>query len=214
MFGITNFATFLIGTILIILVPGPNSMYCLSVAGQYGVRTAYRAIWGIIIGDSILMLATALGAGTILKAHPPLFIALKIAGGVYLLGIGVNLIRAGITAYQHRNRPELSPHKSVKPTHIFKRALSLSLSNPKAILFFLTFFVQFIDPYYRQPLITFLALAVVLQIISFAYLNTLAFAGTRLRHYFAHNRILSAIGLTGIGTLFCTFAIKLWTEQI
>lgn len=214
MFGITDLPTFLIGTVLIILVPGPNSMYCLSVAGQYGVRTAYRSILGILVGDSILMLATALGAGTVLKANPHLFTAFKLIGGAYLFWIGFNLIRAGVTTYRERHNHELKARKAVKATHVFKRALSLSLSNPKAILFFLTFFVQFVEPSYPQPLITFLALAVILQIISFAYLNTLAFAGTQLRQYFAHNRLLAAFGLSGIGTLFCGFALKLWTAEI
>ena len=47
MFGITDLPTYIIGTIAVILLPGPNSMYCLAMAGQHGVRAAYRSVAGI-----------------------------------------------------------------------------------------------------------------------------------------------------------------------
>ena len=73
MFGITDLTTYLIGTIAIILLPGPNSIYCLTVAGQHGVKAAYRAVGGILLGDTLLILATALGAA--------------LAGGVQLVRV-------------------------------------------------------------------------------------------------------------------------------
>ena len=92
MFGITDLAAYIIGTIAIILLPGPNSMYCLTVAGQHGAKAAYRAVAGILLGDSLLILATVLGAGTLLKLYPALFHGIKLAGGLYLAYIGCNLL--------------------------------------------------------------------------------------------------------------------------
>ena len=43
MFGITDLTTYIIGTILIVLLPGPNSLYVMSVASRYGIRTGYLA---------------------------------------------------------------------------------------------------------------------------------------------------------------------------
>ena len=50
MSGIHDLYQYILGAIAIILVPGPNSLYCLSVAGQYGARAAYRTIGGIVLG--------------------------------------------------------------------------------------------------------------------------------------------------------------------
>ena len=81
MFGITDLSTYIIGTIAIILLPGPKSMYCLAMAGQHGIKTGYRVVAGILLGDGVLMLATALGAGAVLKAVPELFHTVKRVGG-------------------------------------------------------------------------------------------------------------------------------------
>ena len=93
MFGITDLATYTLGVVAIILLPGPNSMYCLTIAGQYGIKAAYRAVAGILLGDFLLILATVLGAGTVLKLYPALFHGIKLLGGLYLAYIGWNLLR-------------------------------------------------------------------------------------------------------------------------
>lgn len=214
MFGITDLAAYLIGTTAIILVPGPNSMYCLSVAGQYGVKTAYRSIFGILLGDSLLMLATVLGAGTLLKLYPVLFHGVQLLGGLYLAYIGWQLLKGAAQTWKNRLREQREADERTPPKHVFKRALALSLTNPKAILFFLSFFVQFVDPTYPHPALSFLVLAILLQLISFAYLNVLAFAGDRLVQAFRTRRKLAALGMAAVGVLFIGFALKLWMSSI
>jgi leucine efflux protein len=59
MLGVTDLRTYLIGTIAIVLLPGPNSMYVLSTAATYGVRRGYRAATGVFLGDAVLMVASA-----------------------------------------------------------------------------------------------------------------------------------------------------------
>lgn len=97
MFGITDLTTFIIGTILIVLLPGPNSLYVMSVASRYGIRTGYAAACGVFTGDSILILCTVLGAASLLKAFPILFIVLKLTGACYLAYLGFKLLQS---AYQ------------------------------------------------------------------------------------------------------------------
>lgn len=198
MFGITDLSTYLIGVIAIVLLPGPNSMYCLTIAGQHGAKIAYRSIWGILLGDSVLMLATVLGTGTLLKLYPPIFHAIKLLGGLYLAYLGIQLLQGAVKKWAITNnalfrQPENGNSKAQPiPQHIFKRALGLSLLNPKAILFFLSFFVQFVEPTYSYPALTFLILAVILQIVSFTYLSILAFSGSRLVQVFRQHSKISA----------------------
>ena len=86
--------------------------------------------------------------------------------------------------------------------------------NPKAILFFLSFFTQFVRADAPNPLYSFLILALILQSVSFTYLNILAFAGMRLTAVFARSRALAAVGMTLVGLLFIAFAVKLWTASL
>ncbi len=91
-FGVINYLTYVVGTILIILLPGPNSLYVLSLAAQQGRRLGWAAAMGIFVGDSVLMLLTAAGAMTVLTAYPALFTLLKLAGALYLTYLGGLLI--------------------------------------------------------------------------------------------------------------------------
>lgn len=211
--GISDLPQYLIGVIAVILVPGPNSLYCLSVAGQHGSRAAYRAIAGILLGDSLLILATVFGAGALLHRYPYLFHGIKIAGGLYLAWLGLNLLKGGWLAWQTRRNTAPVTQK-VAPRRIFHHALTLSLMNPKAILFFLSFFTQFVRADAPNPLYSFLILALILQSVSFTYLNILAFAGMRLTAVFARSRALAAVGMTLVGLLFIAFAVKLWTANL
>lgn len=217
MFGITDLAAYIIGTIAVILLPGPNSMYCLTVAGQHGAKAAYRAVAGILLGDSLLILATVLGAGTLLKLYPALFHGIKLTGGLYLAYIGCNLLRAAAKKWHFRPGATAAADGTgnpPEPQHIFKRALLLSLTNPKAILFFLSFFVQFVDPAYPHPALSFLALAVILQLVSLLYLNTLVFAGRTLTRAFKRHTKISAAAMAAVGVLFIGFAVKMWTAGL
>lgn len=215
MFGIIEPATYIAGAVAVIVLPGPNSMYCLTVAGRHGIAPAYRAVAGILLGDSLLMLATVLGAGTLLKAHPALFHSIKLAGGLYLAYIGANLLRGAAKKWYAKPSQTVSdgPKQNGTP-HIFKRALLLSLTNPKAILFFLSFFVQFVDPAYPNPALSFLVLAAVLQLVSFAYLNLLVSAGRGLAHAFRRHTKISAAAMGAAGILFIGFAIKMWVAAV
>ncbi|MDO5687664.1 MAG: leucine efflux protein LeuE [Neisseria sp.] len=213
MFGITDLSTYIIGTIAIILLPGPNSMFCLTAASQFGVKAGYRAAAAIFVGDSLLMLATALGAGSALKAHPTLFLIMKVGGGLYLAYIGAQLLWAAAKKWVQK-QPETTVEIRLKSSqHIFTRALTLSLSNPKAILFYLSFFVQFVDVTYPQPLLTFLALGVILQIISMLYLTMLIFAGIGLVHLFRRYHHVAAAATGTVGVAFMGFALKMWAAS-
>jgi len=208
MLGVTNLTTYVIGVIVIVLLPGPNSLYVLSVAAQRGIRTGYLGACGVFVGDSILMTLAAAGAASLLKTNPLLFAVVKYAGGGYLAWVGVAMLRACLKALRAPRREDHAPALSADG-HPFPRALGISLLNPKAILFFVSFFVQFVNPSYAHPALTFLVLGAILQFASAIYLSTLIFCGTRLAEAFRRRRRLSAVLKGGVGTLFLGFGAKL-----
>ena len=89
----------------------------------------------------------------------------------------------------------------------------VSLLNPKAILFLLSFFVQFVSPDYHDSAIPFAILGTTLQSFSVIYLTTLILAGTYLSNAFRRRRRLSAGLNTGVAALFIGFAAKLATAS-
>ncbi len=91
----------------------------------------------------------------------------------------------------------------------FRRALVVSLLNPKAILFFISFFVQFVDPDYPHPVLSFVALGAWAQLFSIAYLSVLIFSGTFLAATFRRRKRLTAGLSAGAGAAFLGFAVKL-----
>src|SRR6056300_778608 len=93
MFGITDLITFLIGTVIIVLLPGPNSMYVMTVAAKDGLRPGFYGAAGIFTGDAILMILSVAGAASLIQTTPFLFALLKYAGGGYLAWLGFGLIR-------------------------------------------------------------------------------------------------------------------------
>ena len=83
----------MLGTVAIILLPGPNSLFVLSTAARRGVRVGYRAAGGVFVGDAVLMVLSAAGVASLLKAYPPLFLVIKYAGAAYLGYVGVTMLR-------------------------------------------------------------------------------------------------------------------------
>lgn len=218
-YGVTDLWTYVIGALGIILLPGPNSLYVLSVATVRGVKAGYQGAFGVFLGDTILLLLTALGAAGLLRTYPTLFLVVKYAGAAYLTWVGVNLIRAAVNKWRSQSVVEVSADAAVAQATAnlqqpFKRALLISLLNPKAILFLLSFFVQFIDPQYPTPAVPFLILSAIIMVFSAVYLSALIFAGARLAQGFSQRKRLSSSLSGAVGGLFMWFGAKLATASL
>ncbi len=214
-YGVTDLWTYVIGALGIILLPGPNSLYVLSVATVRGVRAGYQGAFGVFLGDTILLLCTAMGAASLLRSNPALFMVVKYFGAAYLAWVGLNLLRAALrkkdgAAQEAAPNPQ-TPRNLQRP---FQRALVISLMNPKAILFLLSFFVQFIDPSYPTPAIPFLILSTIIMVFSAVYLSVLILMGARLAQAFRSRKRLSAILSSAVGSLFLLFGTKLATASL
>jgi leucine efflux protein len=225
-YGVTDLWTYVIGAFGIILLPGPNSLYVLSVATARGVRAGFQGAYGVFVGDTILLLCTALGAAGVLRTYPAMFMVVKYVGAAYLAWVGFNLLRAAFAGL--RSQPDAPNRVSRAPgpvassaaadaAHLqrpFRRALVISLLNPKAILFLLSFFVQFIDTSYAHPEVPFLILSAILMTFSALYLSVLIVTGARLAQGFARRKKLSA-GLSSlVGGLFLWFGAKLASASL
>ncbi|MCK1820897.1 leucine efflux protein LeuE [Streptomyces sp. XM83C] len=214
MFGVIDLPTYLAGLVLIVLLPGPNSLYVLSVAARRGIRAGYTAAAGVWCGDTVLMTLSAAGVASLLQANAVLFGIVKYAGAGYLSWLAVGMLRAAWEMWRTRReraeREETAPAAaSAEQERPFRRALVISLFNPKAILFFVAFFVQFVDPGYAYPALSFVVLGTLAQMASVLYLSALIFSGTKLAAAFRRRKRLAAGATSAAGALFLGFAVKL-----
>lgn len=221
MFGITSITAYILTCLVLILLPGPNSMLCMAISAKYGYKKARFAILGTFLGNGTLLLLSALGLGVVLKQYPIFFNGLKILGGLYLAYLGIRLFKSCYLSWQSSrdNRhliaknEQLEYHvKAVNETHtqLFCKALLVALLNPKALLFFSAMMVQFIEADYPHTMLSFMILAGIFQTISLIYLNIISPLSQNISKFFVKYYYCRIIGQGLVGGLFISFAVKLW----
>nr|WP_281196285.1 LysE family transporter [Streptomyces lushanensis] len=106
MLGVTDLPTYLVGLVLIVLLPGPNSLYVLSVAARRGIRAGYTAAAGVWCGDTVLMVLSAAGVASLLQANELLFGIVKYAGAGYLTWLAIAMLRTARSLWRSRHEGE------------------------------------------------------------------------------------------------------------
>lgn len=123
------------------LTPGPNGLLALTHGALHGSRKTLRTIAGGVLGFTLLMALCMFGVGALIKASASWFTALKIAGGIYLVWIGIQIWRSPAVGV---SKSETFP--KVEGWRLFRTGFLTAASNPKCILFFTALLPQFIDP--------------------------------------------------------------------
>jgi threonine/homoserine/homoserine lactone efflux protein len=136
-----QFATFLAAAILITLAPGPDNLMVLSIGMARGRKPGVAFGLGCALGCLNHTLLAALGVSALIAASPTAFTALKIAGGLYLLWLGIQAIRNA----RALGAPQGGKALSETPGKLFVKGLVANAINPKVILYFLAFLPQFVD---------------------------------------------------------------------
>lgn len=208
-YGVLNFWTYLVGVTVLVLIPGPNTLFVLKTSASYGIRGGYIAAAGVFIGDGVLMGLTFAGVATIIQSNPLFFTIIRWLGAGYLLWLGIKMLYSTYAKVQPSAVTELRSARR----QLFKRSILLSMTNPKAILFYVSFFVQFINIHVAHPANAFLILAVVLEIVSFTYMSFLIFCGSWAKKTIGEKKWLTRVGNTLFGLVFLGFAAKLMTIQ-
>ena len=217
--GITDVWAYLAGCVAIILLPGPNSLYVMSTATLDGRRPAWAAVGGVLVADTVFIVGSGLGLVTVLEALPWLFDALRWAGGAYLAWLGLRLIASVFApgavsggAADAGGLPPPAPSETRRvrpsPAQAFRKALAIGLLNPKAMMFYVAFFPQFVDPR-ASDAFTFVVMGTILQACSLVYLAALVQGGARLAAAARRSRWLGTLGRSATGALFIGFGAKI-----
>lgn len=127
-------------TLLVAYFPGPALLYTAAQTIAHGRKAGFMAMLGIHLGCYVHVMAAAFGLSAVFKHVPELYLAVKLAGALYLVWLGIGMIRVKLAAAD----APVTPPKTVK------RALTdsfiVEILNPKVALFFIALLPQFVDP--------------------------------------------------------------------
>src|SRR5207248_745917 len=122
------------------VTPGPGIFYVLARTLAGGRGEGVHSSLGTFLGGLAHVVAAGLGLSAILAASATLFAVVKYAGAVYLLWIGIQMIRT-------RNAEFEESVVTPRPLHVFRQGVVTEAMNPKTALFFLSFLPQFVNPH-------------------------------------------------------------------
>lgn len=160
MFGIADYGAFVAAIVLFLAIPGPGNLALITSTGKGGVRGGLAATFGVIAGDQVLLWMAVAGVAALLTAYPAAFSAVQWLGAAYLAWLGFKMLTA---------KPGSAPILNIRPRQYFQQALTITLLNPKAIVFYMAFFPLFVDPATHRGLITFGAMAATIAALTFLY---------------------------------------------
>ncbi|MBN9672873.1 LysE family translocator [Labrenzia aggregata] len=131
---------FIAATALFAYMPGPALLYTAAQTIARGKRAGFMAAAGIHLGCYVHVLAAAFGLSAIFTVVPALYFALKLAGGFYLIYLGLQMIRTRIAAGPMPHLPQKTSRRA------FADSVLVEVLNPKVAIFFIAFLPQFVSP--------------------------------------------------------------------
>jgi threonine/homoserine/homoserine lactone efflux protein len=200
MLGIADYPAFVIAVIVFLAIPGPGNLALIGASGKGGFKAGMAATLGLMCGDQVLMWAAVIGVAALLHAWPVAFTAVQWLGAAYLAWMGLRMLRA---------KPGDAPVLEIRPRHYFRQAFTITLLNPKAIVFYMAFFPLFVDPAKHRGLLTFAAMALTIAVITFAYCLLVTLLTLRLAERMRGSPRVTQWLNRLAGTLLVGFGIKL-----
>jgi leucine efflux protein len=193
-----------VASVAVVLAPGPGSVFVAKTAATARARAGRMAMLGIMVGDTCLIGLSLLGVSALFLAHPSLFHVIRLIGAGYLIFLGLQSIFA-----KPGKRSEIEQSRSLS----FRRAVSITLLNPKAVFFFMAFFPVFINSTAGGLVVPYAVMTLVFQTISATCLSFLIHAPSKLALAFRQNRALQSIARKLCGCVFIGFGLKVATES-
>ncbi|WP_405497658.1 leucine efflux protein LeuE [Streptomyces sp. NBC_00096] len=236
MWGTHHIEAFALGALLVIMLPGPSSLSTLTSAAQGGRRAGLTCALGVFGGELTLMALTVVGAAHLLRADPQIVTCVRWLGAAYIAWLGTAMLRQAFHSFRARPEPSTpdggqvrgaadpgtgtgtgphtgtgtGPHTGTGTgTTGTRKAFVVTVLNPKAIVFFLSYFLQFVAPSAPHPHLAFAVLAAVYELISVSYLTCLVLAAARIGRAAAGRPHLTAGFRAAAGLLFLGFGAAL-----
>lgn len=175
---------FFLAALLFAYMPGPALIYTAAQTMARGRRAGFMAALGLHLGGYVHVFAATLGLSALFQLVPVLYTLLKIVGALYLVWLGISILR------QKSSGASVAP---VAETRSGKRAFAQSIVvevlNPKSVLFYVAFLPQFVDPTGQWP--------VWIQFLLLGSMVNMLFGSADLIAVLLTDKILAAVGKSG-----------------
>lgn len=207
MLGITHFPLFIAAVLLLNITPGPDTAYIIGRSVAQGRSAGIVSALGICTGCCVHTLASAFGLTAVLAASAAAFTVIKIVGAIYLIYLGARLLFARRGAKPDAAASAGGGRKSLRTLYL--QGFWTNVLNPKVVLFFVSFFPQFVSAQSEHKALAFLALGGVFVAMSLVWACVLAWvAGTVTRRFSGKPRVKQWLD-RGVGGAFVGLGVKL-----
>ncbi len=203
--SIYGLAAFCAAYILAVATPGPGVAAVLARSVTHGMRGAPAFIAGFLVGDLIWFAGAAAGLSALAQTAQTVFLIVRYAGAVYLMYLAYRLWRAPAEPVEIRNLDA-----SNRPLRLFLGSLSLTLGNPKTMIFYVALLPSVIplgSLHAKDYLVIALAIAVILPVVLGGY----ALAASRARRLFREPKSIRLLN-RGAGTAMAGAAVLVATR--
>lgn len=200
-----SLGAFTIAAVLIVLLPGPDTLVVLRNLLRGGRGLAVRTVLGVLSGLTVWVVTAALGLSAVLRASHDAYTVLRIAGAGYLLWLGVSSLRS---------RGQATPERPARRRSLvgdgYSAGLATDLLNPKVGVFFVTFLPGFVPAGYSLGWMS-LLLGGIFVLLTGLYFAAFILASSRITHWMSTTHIRRRLDrLTGL--VLIGFGVKLATE--
>jgi threonine/homoserine/homoserine lactone efflux protein len=201
---VTYFAHFWLFFVLVfsvVVLPGMDMAYIMGSALTGGLRAGFAALFGIVTGAACHVTMGTLGIGLLLKLYPAAFNLMLLAGTLYIVWIGWSILK-NASAFDVRpteNRRTLFA--------TFQRGILTNLLNPKAYLFTLAVYPQFLRPEYGPLAAQALAMWVIIAVTQVSVYGTVVIAANGVRNWLTSNPRSGIIVGRAVGAVLMVAAV-------
>ena len=185
---------YVLAILILTATPGPNILLSMTTSISNGfISSLYTALGGVVATVGIMTLSFT-GLGLVVASSQFLFDIIKYAGAVYLIYLGYNAILSSQESYKIDRDTIVSKKDKMS---LFLKGFIVGASNPKAIVFFIALFPQFIDPN-NSMLIQYFILVGTFLVPEIFWLILYAYLGAKSSNWFlAHGRAKFFNRITG-----------------
>ncbi|AXK37486.1 LysE family translocator [Streptomyces armeniacus] len=191
-------AAFCAMSLLLSAVPGPSVLFVVGQALARGRRAALASVLGNTLGGYVLVIAVALGVGTVVERSVLLFQVIKLAGAAYLVLLGVRALRASWAGRRSAGPVAGAVREPVTAGRALRQGFVVGVTNPKSIVFLTAVLPQFVDRDAGHAVVQMLLLGLAGALLALVSDGTWGLAASAARGWFGRSpRRMAVVGGTG-----------------
>ncbi|HIT95857.1 MAG TPA: LysE family translocator [Candidatus Aphodousia faecavium] len=145
MINTSLFTLFLVTSAFAVATPGPGVLMTLTSSIRYGLRTAVWVILGTSTGTVVMSMISSTGLGILIATSPAAYETIKALGALYMVYLGVRLFKAKPFSFDLASKEKAMSVTVKQKGTLWLQGITLQMTNPMLIMFFVSLFPQFID---------------------------------------------------------------------